>query len=300
MRLDRRFAIVLSISMAWALVVAGVFYRTASGAGARPRAEVVRPIVVASKTLPAGAMIDRDAVKFRSVPETLVPAGAFTKLDDVLDRPVINPIQAEEAVIEARVAAKGSGGGLAPMIPPGMRAVSVRVNDVAGVSGFVLPGMRVDVLFTGHPANLTDTVTRTVLQDLQVLSAGQTTQTDGKSQAIVVPVVTLLVNPVDAESLTLANGEGRIQLVLRNSNDRQVSLTAGRRLHEFFSPAPTKAPEPPRPLPPVPPPVRRRPSSAPSPTPAVVHSPPPAAEQMIMIRGTVKTVEVFPREGNSR
>jgi pilus assembly protein CpaB len=303
MRVDRRFVIVLSISMAWALLVAGVFYRAASAAGTRPRAEALKSIVAATRALPPGAMIDRDAVKLRPVPESLVPAGAFTRLEDVFDRPVINPIQAEEAVVEARIAAKGSGTGLAPLIPSGMRAISVRVNDVAGVSGFVLPGMRVDVLFIGRPPNQTDTFTRTVLQDIQVLSAGQTTQTDGKSQAIVVPVVTLLVNPEDAESLTLANGEGRIQLVLRNSNDRKVAITRGRRLHEIFSSGqPADPPESPAPVRPAP--ARARAVAAPrpivrGPAPAVISNP-AAPDQMIVIRGTVKTVEVFPREGNSR
>ena len=107
-----------------------------------------------------------------------------------------------------------------------MRAISVRVNDVVGVAGFVLPGMRVDVLVTGRPPGLADTVTRTVLQNIAVLSAGQTIQTDGKSQSITTPVVTLLVDPREAEALTLANNEGHIQLVLRNSTDRVARRNA--------------------------------------------------------------------------
>jgi len=304
MRVDRRFVIVLSISMVWALVVAGVFYRAASGAGRQSRAEAVKPIVVAAKALPAGAMIDRESVKLRPVPESMVPAGALTKLEDALERPVVSPIQPDEPVVEARIAARGSGNGLAPMIPSGMRAISVRVNDVAGVAGFVLPGMRVDVLFTGRPGNQSDTITRTVLQDVQVLSAGQTTQTDGKSQAIVVPVVTLLVNPADAESLTLANGEGRIQLVLRNSNDRKVAVTRGRQLHEMFNAAAPSAPaekadggEPGETA------VRARARPAPATVvpaakkPEVRVEPVPALDEVIVINGKVKTREVFPRGG---
>ena len=106
-----------------------------------------------------------------------------------------------------------------------MRAISVRVNDVVGVAGFVLPGMRVDVLVTGKPPNRADTETQTVLQNITVLSAGQTIQTDGKSQPIVAPVVTLLVTPAEAEALTLANVEGHIQLVLRNSTDQATVAT---------------------------------------------------------------------------
>jgi pilus assembly protein CpaB len=181
-----------------------------------------------------------------------------------------------------------------------MRAISVRVNDVAGVAGFVLPGMRVDVLFTGHAGNQSDTVTRTVLQDVQVLSAGQTTQTDGKSQAIVVPVVTLLVNPADAESLTLANGEGRIQLVLRNSGDRQVSPTRGRQLREIlFSPA-AAIPDPPPPAAAAR--VKPRPAPLPVSVPAAVkvaeiHVSPPAADEVIVMNGKTQTRVVFQRGG---
>jgi pilus assembly protein CpaB len=308
MRVDRRFVVVVSISLVWAAVVVGVFYRLASGAGAR--AEAQKQIVVAARALPAGAMIDRDALKMRSVPESMVPPGAFARLDDVLDRPVVSPIQAEEAVVEARIAAKGSGTGLAPLIPSGMRAISVRVNDVAGVAGFVLPGMRVDVLFTGHASNQSDTVARTVLQNIQVLSAGQTTQTDGKSQAIVVPVVTLLVNPQEAEALTLANMEGRIQLILRNSNDRQVAATPGSRLHEIFGGVPLDDPgvrpglQPGMQTSPHTRPAAARPrASAPAAAQATVVRPAearPEEDRMMVIRGTVKTLEVFPREGGAR
>src|SRR6516165_8260694 len=128
MRLDRRFVLVLAASLGWGLLVAVGFYRLA-GAG-RARAESQKQVVVAVKALPAGATIDRQSVKLRAMPESAVPSGGFARVDDVLDRPVINPIQPGEPVVEARVAAKGSGMGLAPLIPPGMRAISVRVNDV--------------------------------------------------------------------------------------------------------------------------------------------------------------------------
>ena len=136
------------------------------------------------------------------------------------------------------------------MIPPGMRAISVRVNDVVGVAGFVLPGMRVDVLVTGKPTMHPDTVTRTVLQNIVVLSAGQTIESDGKS-AISTPVVTLLVTPADAESLTLANSEGHIQLVLRNSADEVLANPRGRQLNDMLAPPsaaakPAEAPPPPK------------------------------------------------------
>ena len=109
----------------------------------------------------------------------------------------------DEPVQEGRLAVRGSGLGLAPIIPVGMRAVSVRVSDVAGVAGFVLPGLAVDVLVTGRPTGAEGTITTTCLQNMLVLSAGQTIQPDGRGQAINTPTVTLLVTPEQAETLTL-------------------------------------------------------------------------------------------------
>jgi pilus assembly protein CpaB len=233
MGFDRRFVLLAGGSMLWALAVSAVFYRIAGARSGRSRM-AERPMVVAAQPLALGATLSRENVKLRRVPEGLFPAGAFSRVEDVLERPVISAIQADEPVVEARIAAHGSGVGLAPLIPDGMRAISVRVNDVVGVAGFILPGMRVDVLVTGKPPDRAETVTRTVLQNVTVLSAGQTLQTDGKNPAINTPVVTLLVTPGDAEALTLSNAEGHVQLVLRNTADRQVTGTRGRQLHELY------------------------------------------------------------------
>jgi pilus assembly protein CpaB len=219
-------------------------------------------------------------------------------MEEVLGRPVVSPIEPDEPVMEARLGARGSGAGLSPMIPPGMRAISVRVNDVVGVSGFVLPGMRVDVLVTGHPQERDDTVTATVLQNVPVLSAGTTIQADPKSQPISATVVTLLVTPAQAEALTLANVEGKIQLVLRNSTDQQVNHTAGRHLRELYS-MERPAAEHPAPAPESAKPPAARPKATvfgqvrPA---ASLKVPAPAADEMVMIRGILKTVESFPAE----
>ena len=151
MRFDRRFMVVLGVSLGWALLVSGVFYRMASGRAGPSRPAELKQVVVALRALSAGGTVDRASVALRGMAEGTLPQGAFFKLEDVLDRPVISGIQSGEALVEARLAVKGSGVGLGPMIPPGLRAVSVRVNDVVGVAGFVLPGMRVDVLVTGKP-----------------------------------------------------------------------------------------------------------------------------------------------------
>ena len=300
MRMDRRFWIVLSASLLWGLVVAGFFYRVAAGSGRRPRLGPEKAMVVAAQALPLGATLTRESVKLRNVPESLFPAGGFSRIEEVVGRPVISTIQAEEPVVEARIAARGSGLGLGPLIPPGMRAMAVRVNDVVGVAGFVLPGMRVDVLVTGRPPGRAEAYTRTVLQNITVLSAGQTIDTDGKGQAINTPVVTLLVSPADAETLTLSNSEGHIQLVLRNSSDQQVAGTRGRQTLELYgAPAPAEpAAEP------APKPRRAAPAAVSRPvvvTPPVPAPPPPLQpEQVMMIRGNVKTIEALPKPGESK
>jgi pilus assembly protein CpaB len=289
MRLDRRFVIVVGLSLVWAFVVSVIFYRAAARAGKKQPWIAEKPLVVAVEALPVGAVVGPQSVRLAQIPEKLFPRGGFSRTEDVLNRPVISAIQAEEPVVEARLALRGAGGGVAPLIPPGMRAVSVRVNDVVGVAGFVLPGMRVDVLVTGRPPGRDDTVTTTVLQNIAVLSAGKTIQVDAKSQSISTPVVTLLVDPAQAEALTLANTEGRIQLVLRNSTDQQVARTPGRDLRELYTldrnqprePAPRQssaAREAPRPAPPAA-------------QPAAIPAPPP--ERVLMIRGNVKTEEAL-------
>jgi pilus assembly protein CpaB len=258
-----------------------------------------KDVVVATRPLGVGWMIKPADVKIDKVPSDAFPKGAFTKVEDVLDRPVISNVLLDEPILEGRLAAKGSGLGLAPTIPVGMRAVTVRVNDVAGIAGFVLPGMKVDVLVTGHPPNGDSTMTTTCLQNMLVLSAGTTMTPDPRGQTINAPTVTLLVDPEQAETLTLANSEGRIQLVLRNSSDQTIEKTSGRFVSELYGsarkPAPTKPEAAPRPKKTVevarvapPPPV----IVAPPP-------PPPPPDQIVVIRGTTRTVEVMPTRANN-
>jgi pilus assembly protein CpaB len=298
MRIDRRFVIVVGLSLIWAFLVSAAFYRMAGTrhpSGPQPQ----KPIVVAIEPMTVGTVIKPTSVKLSGVPEGFFPNGAFSRIEDVLERPVISPIQPDEPIVEARLAARGSGGGLAPLIPPGLRAISVRVNDVVGVAGFVLPGMRVDVLVTGLPPGHEGMMTATVLQNITVLSAGQTIQVDAKSQSINTPVVTLLVTPAQAEALTLANNEGRIQLILRNSSDQQVAATAGRELRELYglakeAPALARLPE-----------VRYRPVSAatavPAPAAAVPRLLEVPSDGIVVIRGNQKVMESFePSAGGSK
>lgn len=296
MRFDRRFVIVVGCSLLWAFLVASLFYRVAANAGP-PRGSVPgKMLVVASQALPFGALISSESIKTIRVPETLFPKGGFSRTEDVLGRSVVSPIEPDEPVVEVRIAPKGSGVGLAPMIPPGLRAIAVKVNEVVGVAGFVLPGMRVDVLVTGRPPGLNDTVTTTVLQNIPVLSAGQSIQVDTKGQPISATVVTLLVSPPQAEALTLANSEGHVQLVLRNNSDQEVARTPGRQLRELLALEPhavaAVAPEP-RPMRPrmvIAGPARVPPIVT-APVAQVPRPPVPRPDEVIMIRGNLKTVE---------
>jgi pilus assembly protein CpaB len=173
-----------------------------------------------------------------------------------------------------------------------MRAVTVRVNDVAGAAGFVLPGLRVDVLVTGRPPTGDSNMTTTVLQNLLVLSAGQAMQSDARGTPVSVSTVTLLVTPTDAETLTLANGEGRLQLILRNSSDEGVEKTPGRYVAELYGGAHRQTAAAPAPKAAAP---RKLVAVAPPVVMPIAPAAPPPPDQIVVIRGNLKTVETIPR-----
>ena len=285
--MDRRLLAVLGMSVVLALVVAAIFYQVSSRASATAPTPTYRDVVVAVEPLPLGLAIKPNHVKLTKIPAEMFPKNAFAKVDDVLDRSVISAIMADEPLLEGRLAPRGSGMGLAPIIPAGMRAIALRVNEVIGVAGFVLPGMRVDVLVTGRPPGSNVDVTTTVLQNITVLSANQQMQPDSRGQAISATVVNVLVTPEQAHILTLASNEGRIALVLRNATDQKIEVLRGHDTSELFSgvrkaaAAPSSAPRraaAPRLAPPPPPPP-------PPPAPVVV------PDEIIMIRGRDKSVE---------
>ena len=302
--MDRRFLTVLGVSLLFALVISSVFYQMSARSSSGPaRAEAVemKDLVVAAKALNVGTTIKPGDVTVSKVPAAAFPKSGFMKVEEVLDRPVVSNILAEEAVIEGRLAPRGSGAGLAPVIPVGMRAVTVRVNDVVGVAGFVLPGMRVDVTVTGRPPAGQETLTSTVLQNITVLSAGTTMAPDARGAAINAPTVTLLVTPEQAEVIILAGSEGRIQLVLRNGSDNDIQKTKGVTVNSLYG----KRGAGPRPAgggdtndamgdegaAPV---RRRRPAPivvAATPAPAPPPVLPPVPDQIVVIRGNNRSVE---------
>jgi pilus assembly protein CpaB len=176
-------------------------------------------VVAAARDLNVGERLTEADLRMLTFNGGELPAGAIQNMADAVGRGVIVPMAANEFVMNSKLAEPGTGAGLPSMIPQGMRAVSVKVNDVVAVAGFVVPGTRVDVLLTGNPGGAGGTATTTVLQNVPVLAAGQKLQRDAEGQPQNVPVITLLVSPDDAQRLTLASSEGRIQLALRNPTD---------------------------------------------------------------------------------
>jgi pilus assembly protein CpaB len=199
-------------------------------------------VVVASAPMPLGTRLVADQLKLVDWPTSDPLPGSFTRIEDCVGRALVTPVVPNEAIMEHKLAAREAGAGLPAVIPEGMRALSVRVDDVVGVAGFVVPETMVDVLATGDTgnANGSSTVTRTILEDVRVLAAGQqiTQDKDGKPQTVA--VVTLLVNPDQADKLTLASNEGRLRLALRNTIDtKQTNPPPVSRAEVFFGqPAP--------------------------------------------------------------
>jgi pilus assembly protein CpaB len=187
------------------------------------------PVVVSAADLDIGAELTTEDVRVIDWPASSVPKDAISDPKEVVGRGLILPVIQNEPILPMKLASKDAGAGLPPAIPPGLRAVSVRVNEVIGVSGYVVPGTHVDVLGTLSPTEkTTDMTTKVILTDVQVLAAGTKIERDtDKNKPVPVNVVTLLVNPDESERLTLAANEGKIQLALRNPLDRAQTSTKG-------------------------------------------------------------------------
>ena len=203
-------------------------------------------VVVAALDLQVGAKLeDKDLQEIR-LPGANLPQGYYQNKADVLGRGVVVPIAKGEFILPSKLAAENAGAGLPSLIPPGMRAVSVRVNEVVAVAGFVIPGTRVDVLLTGNPRGTDEPLTTTVLENVEVLAAGQKLQRSSQGEPQSVPVITLLVSPEDAQKLTMASNEGRIQLALRNPLDTSEENLAVLRDSSLYRVGPAPDPRPTR------------------------------------------------------
>jgi pilus assembly protein CpaB len=294
--MNKRFLTVL----VFAFVVAGVFtlmfYKAIAGRINTAAKPATTKIIVANRTLGVGTLIRDLDLTYRDWAGP-VPQQAVTKKEDVIGRGVISAIYEGEPILETRLAPKGSGAGLAATIPNGMRAVGVKVNEIIGLAGFVVPGMRVDVIISGAPPESPKALgmlSKTLLQNIEVLSAGQNIQKDAEGKPISVQVVNLLVTPEQAEKISLAQTNTQIQLVLRNPVDTDVAKTRGTSVLALFSgddgipmPAASKAP------------VRR--AAAPVKKVVVEEKPKPKPPIVIeVLTGTKKTQAEFAAEGNNR
>lgn len=244
----------------------------------------VRPgvdVVIAADDLQVGEKVGVNDAKLVHFPEGDLPPNAFHETSKVIGLGVILPISRGEFILPGKLAGENAGSGLPSLIPRGMRAISVRVNDVVSVAGFVVPGTRVDVLLTGNPSGSGDQQTTTVLENIAVLATGQKLERTSAGEPLATPVITLLVSPDDAQKLTLASTQGRIQLALRNPTDtKQEDLgaaTTNALYKKVSTPTPTTTPAP-RPR------ATRQPVMAP---------PPPAPYTIEVIKGNKKDETKF-------
>jgi pilus assembly protein CpaB len=286
--MNRRILIIVTCALVLSACASYLVYRAVDSRVNTTKAIPTGQVVVATRDLVAGTVIQAADMKTGDWVGAL-PKGALSSGAGFLNRGVISPIYAGEPIMETRLAAKGSGGGLAGTIPPGMRACAVRVNEVVGVAGFVIPGMRVDVLITGQAPggdSLAGASVRTLLQNIEVLSAGTDFQKDKEGKPQQVQVVNLLVTPAQAQILSLAGNETRIQLVLRNPMDTQIVKVPGIDMANLYgAAAPAKVQAPGWSAPPVE-------KSAPPPLPAVPFVPPYTIQ---VLNGAVHSQATFAR-----
>ncbi|HSR52794.1 MAG TPA: Flp pilus assembly protein CpaB [Acidobacteriota bacterium] len=248
-------------------------------------------VVVAREDIPVGTMLNSQHVRLATWPKDMAMEGSFSDLDAVLERGVVLPIQANEPLLESKLAAKGAGAGLVSTIPNGMRAVSVKVDEVIGVAGFVLPGTHVDVILSGSPNEQRNIeMSRVFLENVRVLAAGQNIEHEAEGAAQRVQVITLLVTPKDAQKLALAANDGKIQLALRNPLDREEDPLEAVHKRVLYEGEKKEEPKPPAPKTRL---VRSTPRPKPEPKPEVVAPPPPQTFEVELITGSKRETLEF-------
>lgn len=245
----RRIFIVFVLALTAGTTLALGTYNYLQQPVAEDAAIPTRPVVVAAADLQIGAQLRSDDLRVIAWPANAAPAGAFGHPDELVGRGLVMPVIQNEPLLPMKLAPTDAGAGLPPVIPAGRRALSVRVNEVIGVAGYVLPGTHVDVLATVNPTEQrSDVTSKVILTNVQVLAAGTKIERDvDRNEPVPVTVVTLLVTPEEAERLTLASTEGKIQLALRNPLDRDTPSTNGIKpaaLLGFAPPAPRPARRP--------------------------------------------------------
>jgi pilus assembly protein CpaB len=282
---NRIFA-VLALAVTAGGGLAYATYNYMQSAPVRTVTTPTQPVVVAAADLQIATELAADDLRVVQWPKGSAPEGVFTNPSEIVGRGLITSVVRNEPILVGKLAAKEAGAGLPPVIPPGMRAVSVRVNEVIGVAGYVLPGTHVDVLATASPTQqLQDMTTKVVLPNIQVLTAGTRLEQDQKDgKPVQVNVVTLLVSPEQAERLALASTEGKVQLALRNPLDQGTPDTPGIKPAALLGTAAPVTPNP-RALA-----ASARPRTRVIKPPVIVEAPAPTVE---VIRGDKRTNEVI-------
>jgi len=239
--------IVLALGVALVLAAAATVLLYKGIRSQRESQPQSKKVVVAAKPIESGSVLGPENLTLVDWPINNVIPGSFSRIDEVAGRSLIYPVSEKQPVLPPYLAAPGSGIGLTVKIPEGMRATSVRSNEVTGVAGFLYPGSHVDVLVTYKTPNNQGQLTQTVLQDVEVLTAGQHQEPDPQGKPETVNVVTLLLTPQDSEKLVLASQEGSIQFVLRNGADNSKVKTAPVNMSEVITgvkpPGPSPAPK---------------------------------------------------------
>ena len=273
----RRYTFVFYVAVAIAAIATFGVYRVLENTKASSRI-ATRPLVVASKSLPEGASIDRASLSVRDWPVATIPAGAYSSTDSLIGRVTRVAIFEGEAIVPGRLAPSGTGPGIEVKITPGKRAMGVRINDVAGVSGLIQPNSRVDVLVNIRTADGGRQVSKLFMENMRVLSVGTRVERDNEGKAIEATTAALEVTPEEAERLAVAVNQGTIQLVLRGYGDPDSVRTKGANSSDVLSQlgsAPERSPEPaPRPA------VRRAPQPRPVAPAPVAAAPPPKPDSL--------------------
>ncbi|MBZ5725777.1 MAG: Flp pilus assembly protein CpaB [Acidobacteriia bacterium] len=298
--MNKRFLGVLVFATVVAAVGGLLTYRFLISRQQSAKAAPTVRIALAARDLQVGSVLKEEDIQLADW-SGAVPVGATNRAVELKGRGVMTAMYAKEPIIESRLAPPGAGGGLAMMIPNGMRAMALQVNDVVGVAGFVVPGMHVDVLISGSGptgnAGL-GTLTKTLLQNIEILSAGQDFRKDAEGKPIPVAVVNVLVTPAQAEILSLASSSTSIRLVLRNPLDKEESKPPGTALAYLFAGGAKRLPEASAERPPA------RPRTAPAAPRPLAQELPPARKEtpfvMEIISGVSKSETKFDNKGEGK
>jgi pilus assembly protein CpaB len=297
---NKRFFVVLAGALLFGVLAAVSVSRYLSSAQAYTKN--LNSIAVAKVAIPLGTKILPEQVMMVQFPKESTPDGAFETAEKLAGRVAVVNIAPREPITEARLAPEGTAGGLSAVIPEGYRAMTVKVDDVVGISGFIMPGTLVDVVVVIDPAEragMQDPISKIVLQNIKVLANGQNIdKPDDQREANSVKAVTLQVTPEQAEKLALASSEGKLQLVMRNSVDQddedtpgvnKRGLLTGDRAMPAPEPGSLKSEQPkvdPKPV--------RRARAQVSAKPATVTPPPAPRASVEMIEGAKKRSVEFP------